>query len=106
VRRDALTRDEEHILGLLGARRGSASPRDLRETSGLPARTLTRALAGLERKCLLARRSKRRVELAAAGWLLLYMAPHEPVLAELESRQDASEPEGLWAGLREGFAGA
>gem|GEM_PF-6669810 len=34
------------------------------------------------------------------------MAPHEPVLAELESRQDASEPEGLWAGLREGFAGA
>jgi hypothetical protein len=72
--RSPLTGVERRLLGLLGARNGSASPRELRETTRVPARTLTRALAHLHEDGLLAERSKRVVSLSPAAWHMLYTA--------------------------------
>jgi len=65
------------LLGALGARGGSASPRELREAIGLPARTFTRTLGRLDAAGLLAERSKGTVTLSASAWLLL-QEPAEP----------------------------
>jgi DNA-binding transcriptional ArsR family regulator len=65
------------LLGALGARGGSASPRELREAVGLPPRTFTRTLGRLDAAGLLAERSKGTVTLSASAWLLL-QKPAEP----------------------------
>lgn len=59
------------LLGVLSARGGGARPGELREATGLPARTLTRALGRLEEAGMLAERSKGIVRLSAPAWLVL-----------------------------------
>jgi DNA-binding IclR family transcriptional regulator len=62
---------DRRVLAALGARDGRASPAELRQATGLPPRTLTRALGRLALAGLLAERSKGIVVLSARGWLLL-----------------------------------
>jgi len=65
------------LLIALGVRDGRASPAELREATGLPARTLTRALGRLDAAGLLAERSKRIVMLSSSAWTLV-QEPTEP----------------------------
>jgi hypothetical protein len=67
----SLTDTELRLVGVLGARSGSASPRELRETTRVPPRTLTRALGHLDKAGLLAERTKSVVRLSAGAWQLL-----------------------------------
>jgi len=62
------------LLGVLGARDGRAKPAELREATGIPPRTLSRALTRLDDAGLLEERSKATVTLSAAGWCLLQPA--------------------------------
>ena len=62
---------DQRLVAALGARAGRASPGELREATGLPRRTITRALGRLDGAGLLADRSKSIVTLSARGWFLL-----------------------------------
>jgi hypothetical protein len=73
--RVAILGTDRRLLAALGAPGGRASPAELRQATGLPHRTPTRALGRLEGAGLLEERSKSIVTLSARGWLLLEPTP-------------------------------
>ena len=83
---------DRRLLGALGARDGCASPAELREATGLPPRTLTRALGRLDAAGLLAERSKRIVTLSAPAWCLLQPASRPDADLGVEQRHRAQTP--------------